>query len=299
MPDADLPIDLPIVHVRKAQKLMQKGPRQSAKLMPAIRHGECVVLRLPSLLIEYMSPHRSRARSAAFLSLLVFACAASAEDPAPTNDRTDLFASDQGSKADKHNYLVVINERDPYRLRAPVGWQRQRPGSPELALMPESIALAIPRTHVSLGRNRFDQEIARAARQAGLDPALVHAVIRVESGYQERAISPKGAVGLMQVIPSTGRRFGVEDLLQPSANIRAGTQYLSYLMYMFEGDLQLALAAYNAGENAVLRYGNRIPPYSETLRYVPRVLSIYRALSTQTPSISFEPREANSSSTVR
>ena len=131
------------------------------------------------------------------------------------------------------------------------------------------------------GRSRFEQEVIKAADKAGLDPALVHAVIRVESAYRPDAVSPKGAVGLMQVIPATGRRFGVEDLLQPSANIQAGTQYLSYLMRMFDGDLRLVLAAYNAGENAVLRHGKRVPPYTETVRYVPRVLNTYEALSRQ------------------
>jgi soluble lytic murein transglycosylase-like protein len=162
-------------------------------------------------------------------------------------------------------------------------WQRQRPGAPEPTASPEWPVWSAPamrRVPLS-NRNRFEQEVRSAAHKAGVDPALVHAVIRVESAYQIHAVSPKGAVGLMQVIPATGRRFGVEDLLQPSANIHAGTQYLSYLMRMFDGDLPLVLAAYNAGENAVLRHGRRVPPYPETLRYVPRVLDTYQALSKQ------------------
>jgi soluble lytic murein transglycosylase-like protein len=133
-------------------------------------------------------------------------------------------------------------------------------------------------------RKRFHAEIASAAHKAGVDPALVHAVIGVESAYRENAVSPKGAVGLMQVMPETGRRYGVENLTLPSQNIRAGTRYLSDLMRMFNGDLSLVLAAYNAGENAVLRYGGRVPPYPETRQYVPRVLSIYRALSGNVPA---------------
>jgi soluble lytic murein transglycosylase-like protein len=82
----------------------------------------------------------------------------------------------------------------------------------------------------------------------------------------------------MQVMPETARRYGVENLTLPTQNIHAGTRYLSDLMRMFNGDLSLVLAAYNAGENAVLRHGRRIPPYAETLRYVPRVLSVYRSL---------------------
>jgi len=94
------------------------------------------------------------------------------------------------------------------------------------------------------------------------------------------AVSPKGARGLMQVMPSTGRRFGIDDLLNPGANLRAGTQYLSCLMRLF--DVRLALAAYDAGETAVLRHGGTIPPYRETRSYVPRVLSIYESLAAHT-----------------
>ena len=170
---------------------------------------------------------------------------------------------------------------------ADFGWQRQRPGTlpPELPLGRSaqwSAAMTVP-DRTALARRPFHQEIVKAAQRAGIDPALVHAVIRVESAYNAGAVSPKGATGLMQVIPGTGRRFGVENLLQPGANISAGTQYLSYLMRMFKGDLSLALAAYNAGENAVVRYGNRIPPYRETQGYVPRVMRIYEALAAMPP----------------
>jgi soluble lytic murein transglycosylase-like protein len=130
-----------------------------------------------------------------------------------------------------------------------------------------------------LSHRLFHKAILEASRQAGVDPALVHAVIGVESAYNARAVLYKGAMGLMQVIPGTGRRYGIDDLLNPHANIRAGTQYLSYLMRIFDGDLRLALAAYNAGEHAVLRYGRSIPPYRETRAYVPRVLGIYEALA--------------------
>ncbi|HYI87300.1 MAG TPA: lytic transglycosylase domain-containing protein [Burkholderiales bacterium] len=172
---------------------------------------------------------------------------------------------------------------------ADFGWQRLRPGTPppEISLAPASpwsAAMTVP-DRTALARRPFHQEIVKAAQRAGIDPALVHAVIRVESAYNAGAVSPKGATGLMQVIPGTGRRFGVENLLQPGANISAGTQYLSYLMRMFKGDLSLALAAYNAGENAVVRYGNRIPPYRETQGYVPRVMKIYEALAAMPPPV--------------
>jgi soluble lytic murein transglycosylase-like protein len=123
----------------------------------------------------------------------------------------------------------------------------------------------------------YAKEIERAAREAGVDPALVHAIVFVESGYDAKARSPKGAVGLMQVLPETAARFGVRDPRQsPEANLRAGTRYLRALMTLFNNRLDLVLAAYNAGENSVLGHGGAIPPYPETRAYVPAVLSKYR-----------------------
>ena len=122
----------------------------------------------------------------------------------------------------------------------------------------------------------FAKLIEGAAREASLDPALVHAVISVESGYNPAARSPKGALGLMQVLPATALRYGIRDAAgSPAANLRAGTLYLSDLMVMFDQRLELVLAAYNAGEAAVLRYGQRIPPFRETQHYVPAVLARY------------------------
>ena len=119
--------------------------------------------------------------------------------------------------------------------------------------------------------------IANAARLNGLDAKLVHAVIRAESGYNEHAISSKGAVGLMQLIPATAQRYGVINSYDPTQNISGGTRYLRDLLKMFNGNVELALAGYNAGENAVIRAGNRIPPYPETMAYVPKVLNFYRS----------------------
>jgi soluble lytic murein transglycosylase-like protein len=117
--------------------------------------------------------------------------------------------------------------------------------------------------------------IDRLANEKGLDPALVHAVIRAESDYRPDAVSPKGAIGLMQVMPATGRRFGVSDLDVPERNLQAGTTYLRHLLDRFD-NVPLALAAYNAGEGAVIRFGNKIPPYPETQGYVQGILRAYR-----------------------
>ena len=125
-------------------------------------------------------------------------------------------------------------------------------------------------------RTRFASLIAETARQYMLSPALLHAVSTVESGYDPAARSPKGAVGLMQLMPATAKRYSVTDIWDPRQNVRGGAHYLRDLLGMFNNDLGLALAAYNAGEGAVIQHGNRIPPYAETRNYVPKVLQHYQ-----------------------
>ncbi|WP_418939805.1 lytic transglycosylase domain-containing protein [Paraburkholderia bryophila] len=117
--------------------------------------------------------------------------------------------------------------------------------------------------------------IDEAAHLADLDSALLMAVIDVESGGNPQAVSPKGATGLMQLMPATGARLGASDLFDPRQNIAAGARYLKALIAQF-GNLPLALAAYNAGEGAVQKYGGQIPPYVETMNYVPRVMARYQ-----------------------
>ncbi|MGQ9365990.1 lytic transglycosylase domain-containing protein [Azospirillum sp. A39] len=116
--------------------------------------------------------------------------------------------------------------------------------------------------------------VTKLAPAYRLDPDLVLAVISVESGYRPNAVSPKQAMGLMQLIPDTAKRFGVADPFDPEDNIRGGMKYLRWLLAYFKGDVSLALAGYNAGENAVLRHGG-VPPYTETQNYVVRVRSLY------------------------
>ena len=107
-----------------------------------------------------------------------------------------------------------------------------------------------------------------------MDPELVRAIVQVESNYNPYAVSPRGARGLMQLIPATARRFGVTDIFDPEENLGGGIRYLKYLMGMFDGDLQLSLAAYNAGENVVARW-RRVPPIPETRNYVRKIGAIY------------------------
>ncbi|HYL01205.1 MAG TPA: lytic transglycosylase domain-containing protein [Steroidobacteraceae bacterium] len=131
-----------------------------------------------------------------------------------------------------------------------------------------------------LARSRaFDPYIETAARETQVQPQLVRAIIVVESAFNPKAVSRRGAVGLMQLLPETARRYGASNAFDPKQNISAGTRYLRDLIARYGNNLELVLAAYNAGADAVERYGKRIPPYSETRQYVPAVLSIYRALT--------------------
>ena len=125
---------------------------------------------------------------------------------------------------------------------------------------------------------QYDGVISVAAKAATIQAALVRAVIVVESGFNPRAVSKKGAIGLMQLQPATAKRYGVKNIYDPEQNVRAGAHYLSDLLTRFDSNLELALAAYNAGEEAVERYGRHVPPYRETLAYVPSVLKVYQRL---------------------
>ncbi len=125
----------------------------------------------------------------------------------------------------------------------------------------------------------YDHMIFSAAEKYGVDSALVKAVIKAESNFNHRAVSPVGAKGLMQLMPSTAATLQVKDTFHPENNIDGGVRYIRYLMNLFNNNLPLVLAAYNAGENAVIRHNNRIPPYPETQTYVRRVLNYFDGYS--------------------
>jgi len=126
-----------------------------------------------------------------------------------------------------------------------------------------------------LAKAGYDSVVDEVSRAYGVESALLHAVISVESRYNPKAVSRKGAIGLMQLMPQTAKRYGVANAFDPRQNLHGGAHYLRDLLRMFNNDVSLALAAYNAGEQAVMKHGNRIPPYGETLRYVPLVLAFY------------------------
>jgi len=120
--------------------------------------------------------------------------------------------------------------------------------------------------------------IDEASRNFRVQPELLRAVIDIESGYNPKAVSDKGALGLMQLMPETARRFSEGDMFNPRDNVLAGARYLRFLLDLFKDDVELTLAAYNAGENAVIRAGYRVPSLPETRLYVPRVLARYKQL---------------------
>ncbi len=132
-----------------------------------------------------------------------------------------------------------------------------------------SVVPAVPPAPSAAG-GQVQAAVERVAGEQSLPPELLHSVIQVESNYNPNAVSPKGAQGLMQLIPATARRFGVADAFDPLENIRGGAAYLKYLLGLYGGNYTLALAAYNAGEGAVARYGD-VPPFPETSDYLKQV----------------------------
>lgn len=174
---------------------------------------------------------------------------------------------------DERGVVHFTNQPDDTRyklIRREAGSSTPTPAASSRVVMPAEASI-----------RRFSPIIDLASRTHGVEPALVHAVVSAESGYNPGAISKAGARGLMQLMPDTAKRYGVSDIMDPAQNIYAGVRYLRDLLAMFNGNLELAIAAYNAGENAVIRYGNKVPPYAETTHYVPKVLGFYRKFQTR------------------
>jgi soluble lytic murein transglycosylase-like protein len=133
----------------------------------------------------------------------------------------------------------------------------------------------------STGSEMIDSFIVDSAKRYGVDPLLILSQMNQESSFKPKAVSPKGASGLMQLMPFTARRMGVTNIYDPQQNIEGGVKYMRLLLNMFDNDLVLALAGYNAGEGAVIKYGNQVPPYKETIDYVRRIMARYRSVSTR------------------
>lgn len=167
------------------------------------------------------------------------------------------------------------------------------------------VPLASTSRHISTGNVAYDAIIYEASTLNGLDPCLIVSVMRAESSFNRMAVSPKGASGLMQLMPATAERFGVKNIFDPRENILAGAKYLRWLLDRFNGDVRLALAGYNAGEGAVEFYGNRIPPFLETQNYVRTIYMRFSGLhlgaataqpstaATLAPKVAEPPKDSN------
>ena len=162
---------------------------------------------------------------------------------------------------------------DKYELQL-VGGSVEVLAQEVVSIEPEEVFVALPPAPVAMAKEPFGEVIEAAAKRYGVDVDLVVSVIAAESNFNPKAISPRNARGLMQLLPITAERLGVKDIFDPSENIDAGTRYLSELLKLYKNDLALALAAYNAGPESVQRYG-RVPPYNETVSYVRRVKNTY------------------------
>lgn len=168
---------------------------------------------------------------------------------------------------------VALGGAVPSPSAAGVTWTRQPNGSLVVTGEGRPVRDPAPVERSSVSAVELVSRVEHHALRAGLDPKLVHAVVRVESDYDLHALSVDGAMGLMQLMPQTARELGVEDAWDPEENLRAGTEYLARLVERFGGRVDLALAGYNAGPEAVERFDG-VPPFPETVEYVDRVLSL-------------------------
>jgi soluble lytic murein transglycosylase-like protein len=177
-----------------------------------------------------------------------------------------IVSADIYKYTDKHGRVILTDKpkHSGYKrlVKTWKGWVEQKPG--------------VSFRDFAKNREKYSKTIKYMANRYRLPDALLHAVITAESSYDANAVSRAGAVGLMQLMPETAKRYGVKNRRNPYDNINGGTHYLRDLIRMFDNNLVLALAAYNAGENAVKEYGNQIPPYRETRTYVNKVIRYYK-----------------------
>jgi hypothetical protein len=194
---------------------------------------------------------------------------------AATAARADYVVLRNGARLDVTGYEILP---DHYILHLQ-GGVAEVPISDIVAIEPEEIFEPIEEPLSD--KTPFEKVIRAAAQRYGMDADLIHCVIAVESNFNPKAVSPKKASGLMQLLPQTAALYGVKNIFDPEENVNAGTRYLKQLLEKYH-DLTLALAAYNAGPERVDQYGRRVPPYLETMKYVQRIAKSYAKLKTQT-----------------
>jgi hypothetical protein len=186
----------------------------------------------------------------------------------PAVARADYLVLRSGARVNVSSYEL---RGDKFRAQIAGGWAEFAVAD-VVAIEPEEIFVAAPK--MPLEQAPFGELIRKTAAKYEVDADLVFSVVAAESNFNPKAVSRRNARGLMQLLPETARRLGVKDIYDPAQNIDAGTRYLRDLLKMYDGDLALSLAAYNAGPGAVQRYG-RIPPYNETIKYVRAIRKTY------------------------
>jgi soluble lytic murein transglycosylase-like protein len=186
--------------------------------------------------------------------------------------RADYVVLRSGARLNVTGYEIL---GDRYRLHVK-GGVAEVPVQDIVAIEPEEIFQ--PSTEPLTEKTPFQKLIHDAAARYNLDPTLIHSVISIESNFDPKAVSRKNARGLMQLMPRTAELMGVKDSFDPAQNIDGGSHYLSDLLKKYGNDLTLALAAYNAGPDSVDKYGRRVPPYLETMKYVQRIAKTYAKL---------------------
>jgi len=186
--------------------------------------------------------------------------------------RADYVVLRSGARLNVTGYEIL---GDRYRLHIK-GGVAEVPVQDIVAIEPEEIFQ--PSTEPLTEKTPFQKLIRDAAARYNLDPTLIHSVISIESNFDPKAVSRKNARGLMQLMPRTAELMGVKDSFDPAQNIDGGSHYLSDLLKKYGNDITLALAAYNAGPDSVDKYGRRVPPYLETMKYVQRIAKTYAKL---------------------
>ena len=220
-----------------------------------------------------------------FPLLCLFALTCATPALAQTSYRYDNFDTAAGVRVESVKTTAVLPPSTTVRPTAKaIGPQvvgSTRPTAALYTAAPRAMSMKMNTTlgPYTTGDARVDAFIVESGVRNGVDPVLLYAQMHTESAFKRGAVSPKGASGLMQLMPATARRFGVTNIFDPQQNIEGGARYMRYLLDYFGGDVNLALAGYNAGEGAVLKYGRRIPPYRETQEYVRRISLRYVQIS--------------------
>jgi soluble lytic murein transglycosylase-like protein len=213
------------------------------------------------------------------LCALLFACSLTAAAQG-SRYRFDNFDTREGVRVEVPAAPPAVRPRSVKRLKLTarsVEAVRTSEASPVSDALLHSVPTGVSKSldGFSTGDRNVDSYIVESGTRHGVDPVLLYAIMHRESSFKKRALSYKGASGLMQLMPATARRFGVTNIWDPRQNIEGGARYMRILLNMFDGSVPLALAGYNAGEGAVLKYGRRVPPYRETTEYVRRISERY------------------------